>query len=82
MVWERWISGGIILICQSLDVSGGLLLSLSFCPHRSQVAAQDGTQPNLLGTLRVAPLFEMLDDLHAGEMKFQGLLSFHLHVGE
>lgn len=28
-----------------------------------QVAAKLGTKPNFLGTLRVAPLFEMLEDL-------------------
>ncbi|KAG1676257.1 hypothetical protein FOA52_006475 [Chlamydomonas sp. UWO 241] len=31
-----------------------------------QVAAADGTMPDLTGTLRVSPLFEMLQDLHAG----------------
>ena len=39
-----------------------------------QVAAKKGTAPNLLATLRVAPLFEMLEDLTAGASVVKALL--------
>ena len=46
-----------------------------FWPLPRQVAARDGTAPNLQATLRVAPLFEMLEDLHAGASVVKALLA-------
>jgi hypothetical protein len=47
---------------------------LRLCHTFCQVAGQDGTVPNLKGTLRVAPLFEMLEDLEAGGAVLKQLL--------
>lgn len=60
------VSLGAYVISMAKSSSDVLAVELLQREAALQVAAETGTSPKLQGTLRVAPLFEMLEDLHAG----------------
>lgn len=69
------VSLGAYVISMAKTASDVLAVELLQREAALQVAAEHGTSPDLKGTLRVAPLFEMLEDLHAGGAVMQRLLS-------